>query len=376
MTEISKPNPSSVNKTQAQESSREVGAEKNVVEQSVAQVQATAKKRQFESRLKNSPSKNSSENHATKLNKQIKTALKVVGGRMQEVPNKRKLPSDQQPSQNPTVAQVQATTKKRQFESRLNDSPSKNSSEHHATKSNKQIKTALKVVGGRTQELPDKRKLPSDQQPSQNPTVAQVQATTKKRQFESRLNDSPSKNSNEHHATKSNKQIKTTLKVVEGRIQELPDKRKLPSDQPPSQNINAHEHNDQYIAQMQAESMKETQQATVQQPQDIKPVPQSLHKVVEEIANRVLISSQDAQNAEVRIQLKASVFGGSDIRIFREHGELKVMFVASSQEAQNQISQHVSKMESMLRERMPQEKIRVRVEGKDREGQSGQQTKQ
>ncbi len=205
-----------------------------------------------------------------------------------------------------------------------------------------------------------------------------VQVINKKRQFESRLKNSLSKNSSEQHATKLDKQIKTALKVVGGRVQELPNKRKLPSDQQANQNLNAHEHNHQHIAQMQAESMKETQQATVQQPQDVKPMPQSLHKVVEEIANRVLISSQDAQNAEVRIQLKSSVFGGSDIRIFREHGELKVMFVASSQEAQNQISQHVSKMESMLRERMPQEKIRVRVEGKDkdREGQSGQQTKQ
>ena len=92
------------------------------------------------------------------------------------------------------------------------------------------------------------------------------------------------------------------------------------------------------------------------------PVGHDVNQIAQQVAARILVSPPGAANPEVRIQLKESVLQGSDVRILREGGALKVVFVASSQEAANFIAANRDSMATALSDRLPGERVDISVE--------------
>ncbi len=102
------------------------------------------------------------------------------------------------------------------------------------------------------------------------------------------------------------------------------------------------------------------------------PAAHDINSVAQQIATRVLVSPPGASNPEVRIQLKESFLQGSDVRIFREGGALKVVFVASNQEAANFIASNRDSMVTALSNRLPGEQVDISVETRQSEQARGE----
>ena len=82
-----------------------------------------------------------------------------------------------------------------------------------------------------------------------------------------------------------------------------------------------------------------------------------------EVADRILVSLPDsAKGDEVRIQLRSSILDGSGVRIFRDGGELNVVFIAQTESAQRFLADNQARFQVMLGDRLPDDRIRVEVE--------------
>lgn len=92
-------------------------------------------------------------------------------------------------------------------------------------------------------------------------------------------------------------------------------------------------------------------------------------EVARQVADRVLVSvPRPGASDEVRITLNQSVLDGSDIRIFREAGELRVVFVAQTESAQRFLADHRDVLQQTLGDRLRDEHVQVQVETPDRRG--------
>lgn len=93
--------------------------------------------------------------------------------------------------------------------------------------------------------------------------------------------------------------------------------------------------------------------------------PPNTDHIVQEVANRILVSSPEdaAGHQEVRIQLKASILPGTEVRVFRDAGSLQVQFVTSVQDSQLFVTQRQTEIQSALSHRLAGETVRVSVEG-------------
>lgn len=79
-----------------------------------------------------------------------------------------------------------------------------------------------------------------------------------------------------------------------------------------------------------------------------------LRELVEAITDRLLVG-QDATGADVvRIQLRPEVFDGAEVVISRQHGELRVELVATSQEAEAQLRRLLPRLSETLSARLPE----------------------
>ena len=94
-------------------------------------------------------------------------------------------------------------------------------------------------------------------------------------------------------------------------------------------------------------------------------------ELAEQIADRILVSMPDSSApGEVRISLKQSVLDGSDVRIFHEGGELKVVFVAETESAQRLLVNVKEQFQQTLGERLQDQRVHVEVEASARGGAS------
>ena len=94
-------------------------------------------------------------------------------------------------------------------------------------------------------------------------------------------------------------------------------------------------------------------------------------EIAEQIADRILVSMPDSgAPGEVRISLKQSILDGSDVRIFHEEGELKVVFVAETESAQRFLASNREHLQQALGERLQDQRVRVEVELPNRGGAS------
>ena len=94
-------------------------------------------------------------------------------------------------------------------------------------------------------------------------------------------------------------------------------------------------------------------------------------EIAREVAERILVSApKPGSPDEVRISLNTSVLDGSDIRIFREAGELKVVFVAQTESAERFLADNRAILHQKLGERLQDERVHVEVSNNDRESAS------
>ncbi len=127
-----------------------------------------------------------------------------------------------------------------------------------------------------------------------------------------------------------------------------------------------------YIAPAASPLMTETSAAS-QAVQDTHPMTHDVGKIVQQIAERVLVTSPDSKtNPEVRIRLKSSFLDGSSVRVFREGGELKVMFMANTKDAEAFIAQHKGQIEQALSDRLKDERVLISVEMQGGRGAEGE----
>lgn len=95
-------------------------------------------------------------------------------------------------------------------------------------------------------------------------------------------------------------------------------------------------------------------------------------EIAREVAERILVSAPNpGAPEEVRVSLNTSVLDGSDIRIFREAGELKVVFVAQTESAERFLADNRAVFQQTLGERLQDERVHVEVSStNDRDGAS------
>lgn len=100
----------------------------------------------------------------------------------------------------------------------------------------------------------------------------------------------------------------------------------------------------------------------------------SVGDVAKTIADRILVGEKNAAgNKEVRIHLKDSVLGGSEIRVTELHGKLQITIVAGTVDAQNFMNAKQGDLKSELNSRLNRE---VEVTVTDRDGDAQHQSDQ
>lgn len=117
-------------------------------------------------------------------------------------------------------------------------------------------------------------------------------------------------------------------------------------------------------------------------PEAVRSSAQDIGRIAAQVADRI-VASMPASGAqeEVRITLRESVLEGSDVRISREAGEIRIVFVAQTESAQRLLAENRAGFEQTLGERLGEERVQVTVEGpeagdtsrSDGEGRSRQQ---
>ena len=99
-------------------------------------------------------------------------------------------------------------------------------------------------------------------------------------------------------------------------------------------------------------------------PEAVRSSAQDAGQVAGQVADRILVSMPaPGASQEVRITLRESVLEGSDIRISREGGEIRIVFVAQTESAQRLLADHRGVFEQTLGERLGEERVHVAVEG-------------
>ena len=94
-------------------------------------------------------------------------------------------------------------------------------------------------------------------------------------------------------------------------------------------------------------------------------------ELAEQVADRILVSMPDSgAPGEVRISLRQSILDGSDVRIFHDGGELKVVFVAETESAQRLLINIREQVQQTLGERLQDQRVHVEVEAPARGGAS------
>ena len=85
-----------------------------------------------------------------------------------------------------------------------------------------------------------------------------------------------------------------------------------------------------------------------------------------QVADRVLVSvPESGAGGEVRISLKESILDGSDVRIFREAGELRIVFMPQTASAGQFLAENQSTFQQALSERLRDERVHVAIESGD-----------
>lgn len=95
---------------------------------------------------------------------------------------------------------------------------------------------------------------------------------------------------------------------------------------------------------------------------------ESLESIGGEIVDRLLVSDPSfSEKQEVRMQLKESVLPGTEVRLTREGGEVRVTFVTTAQESASLLAGHRQNLQVLLEQKFPGERIFVEIREEESE---------
>ncbi|MEM1304139.1 MAG: type III secretion HpaP family protein [Planctomycetota bacterium] len=97
----------------------------------------------------------------------------------------------------------------------------------------------------------------------------------------------------------------------------------------------------------------------------------TLDGVVQQIADRILVSEPNSGQREVRIILKDSVLPGTEVRLTQHAGKLQIQFVSESQKSLDLLNQNQTVLQQRLNEKLTKHDVTVQVE-MDGQGQPDQ----
>ena len=107
----------------------------------------------------------------------------------------------------------------------------------------------------------------------------------------------------------------------------------------------------------------------------------NLDQIVQQVADKILISDPSSGMREVRITLKDSILQGTEVRITQEAGKLQVQFVTTSPRSQELLAQNQAALQDRLGVKLNKQDVVVQVEfdpqgqGESQDGRSRQQRK-
>ncbi len=106
--------------------------------------------------------------------------------------------------------------------------------------------------------------------------------------------------------------------------------------------------------------------------------PGQLDNIVQQVADRILVSPPGAGGQEVRIMIKDSILPGAEVRITQHAGQLQISLVTDSARSHELLTQHQAALQERLTEKLGKDAVVVNVkmdsQGQpDRDGRSRNQ---
>lgn len=106
--------------------------------------------------------------------------------------------------------------------------------------------------------------------------------------------------------------------------------------------------------------------------------PMQLDNIVQQVADRILVTPPGAGGQEVRIMIKDSVLPGTEVRITQHAGQMQISLVTDSARSHELLSQHQATLQERLTEKLGKDAVVVNVkmdsQGQpDRDGRSRNQ---
>ena len=105
----------------------------------------------------------------------------------------------------------------------------------------------------------------------------------------------------------------------------------------------------------------------------------NLEGIVQEVADRILVSDPSTGNREVRITLKDSILPGTEVRMSQVNGKLQVQFVTDSSRSMETLAQNQAALQERLNDKLGKQDVVVNVamesanQGDAQDGRSRQQ---
>jgi type III secretion system needle length determinant len=103
-----------------------------------------------------------------------------------------------------------------------------------------------------------------------------------------------------------------------------------------------------------------------------------MENIVQQVADRILVSPPGAGGQEVRITIKDSILPGTEVRITQNGGQLQISLVTNDARSHELLAQHQAALQERLTEKLGKHEVAVKVEmdsggQPDRDGQSRNQ---
>ncbi len=106
--------------------------------------------------------------------------------------------------------------------------------------------------------------------------------------------------------------------------------------------------------------------------------PMQMENIVQQVADRILVSPPGAGGQEVRIMIKDSILPGTEVRITQTAGQLQISLVTNDARSHELLATHQATLQERLTEKLGKHEVAVKVEmdgggQPDRDGRSRNQ---
>ena len=92
------------------------------------------------------------------------------------------------------------------------------------------------------------------------------------------------------------------------------------------------------------------------------PPSREVNELIDKTVNRILVSSpEQGQMQEIRLQLDGKLLGGTEVRLFNQHGQLQIEFTPATVDAGRVLAQQQNKIQDTLRNNLNRKTIAVHI---------------